>query len=142
MFGDSTAPVETQIVPAADVAMYFRNCRTSGVSLKAPAKSAPPTTGLSSAALIVGHGKNAIVFPGTSFGFTCCSAMPPTNPPSKYSCAFGLVPKTSPIPPTKLWPSTPWIPFRTYLLLMICTMIFRAAATDGSVNLSLPVKSA
>ena len=34
------------------------------------------------------------------------------------------------------------MPFKTYLSLMICVMISAALATDGSVNFSLPVKSA
>src|SRR2546425_2675651 len=56
LFGEMTAPVETQVCPASGVEMNFRNWRTSGVSLNAAAKSAPPTTGRSSEALIVGHG--------------------------------------------------------------------------------------
>ncbi len=37
LFGEVTAPVETQIPPAAAEEMYFRNARTLGVSLNADA---------------------------------------------------------------------------------------------------------
>src|SRR5436305_12036274 len=56
LFGELTAPVETQIRPAAGVEMYFRNFLTLSLSLNAAAKSAAPTTGLSWLLTIVGHG--------------------------------------------------------------------------------------
>ena len=64
------APVETQILPAAEEEMYFRNDRTSALSVNAAARSPPPTSGLPYFALIVGHGKELIVFPGFNAVFT------------------------------------------------------------------------
>src|SRR5206468_11964329 len=46
LFGETIAPVETQMVPAAGLEMYFRKVRISGLSLNAVARSPPPISGL------------------------------------------------------------------------------------------------
>ena len=76
------APVETQTLPASADEMYFRNERTSALSVNAAARSPAPRSGLPHFLLMVGKGNQLIVLPGLSAVFVSPMAMPPTKPPS------------------------------------------------------------